>query len=295
MNRLVIYYGSRADDYVKVPIDPMLGYFKFVGNKIGDIMAGTVTPSEATAGLIPGFISLMSPLRIPGTDVQSLTTAITPLVGKPFMENIFNENFFGSPIYTESFPGGAPRSELGRASTGEFWKGLARVVNDAFGGSEAVSGGVDFQPEAYRHIIESYFGGPYQLAKQMAGLKEAEGMADVPGVKSFVGTGSEYAPQSKYFDNTSTIRQIMNRLSKLTPEQQRAQGAEFPMDTDPRIIEAFRAVEANLDRINKEQKASLALAKTDADKQLVLNYYRTEKNRFYSAFNSVYNTANRGQ
>lgn len=295
MSRFIIYFGSGPDDYIKVPLDPMLGYFKFVGNKIGDLMAGAITPDEATTGLIPGFISLMSPLRVPGTDVQSLTTAVTPLMGKPFVENIFNENFFGSPIYTEAFPGGAPRSELGRASTGDFWKGLAKVINDATGGSEAVSGGADFQPEVYRHIIESYFGGPYQLAKQMVGLKEAEGMADVPGIKSFVGTGSEYAPQSKYFENTTIIRQIMNRLSKLTPEQQMAQGAEFTMDTDPRVIDAFRAVEANLDRINKEQKASLALAKTDEDKRTVLDYYRAEKNQYYSAFNAVFNAVKKGE
>lgn len=295
MNRFVIYHGSGPDDYIKVPIDPMLGYFKFVGNKLGDLMAGTATPDEAAVGLLPGFVSLMSPLRVPGTDVQSLTTAVTPLMGKPFVENIFNENFFGSPIYTEAFPGGAPRSELGRASTGDFWKGLAKVINDATGGSEAVSGGADFQPEVYRHIIESYFGGPYQLAKQMAGLKEAEGVADVPGIKSFVGTGSEYAPQSKYFDNTAIIRQIMNRLSKLTPEQQMAQGAEFTKDTDPRVIDAFKAVEANLDRINKAQKESLALAQSDEDKQLVLDYYRAEKNQYYSAFNSVYNAVQRGE
>ncbi len=294
-SRLVIYHGSGPDDYIKIPIDPMLGYFKFVGNKIGDVMAGTAVPSEATNGLLTGFVSMMSPLRVPGTDVQSLATAVTPLIGKPFAENIFNENFFGSPIATEAYPGGAPRSELGRASTGDFWKGLAKVVNEVTGGSEAVSGGADFQPEMYRHIIESYFGGPYQLAKQMVGLKEAEGMADVPGIKSFVGTGSEYAPQSKYFENSATIRQITNRLSKLTPEQQARQGEKYFVDTDPRVMDAFRAVEANLDRINKEQKASMAMAATDEDKKLVLDYYRGQKNGYYSAFNNVFNAAKRGE
>jgi hypothetical protein len=293
-NRFVIYYGSGGNDYIKVPIDPMLGYFKFVGNKIGDVMAGAASPSEATTGLVPGFISLMSPLRVPGADLPSAAVAATPLMGKPFMESVLNQNFFGSPVYTESFPGGAPRSELGRASTDEFWKGLAKVINEASGGSEAVSGKVDFQPEVYRHIIESYFGGPYQLGKQMVGLKDAEGVADVPGIKSFVGTGSEYAPQSKYYENTATVRQIMSRLSKLTPEQQARQGEKYFQDTDPRIMDAYTKVEANLDRINKEQKASMALSETDDDKKVVLDYYRAQKNQYYSAFNYVYNVAKRG-
>ena len=297
MNRLIIYHGSGADDYYKVPIDPMLGYFKFVGNRIGDVMAGTASPSESATGLVPGFISLMSPLRVPGTDVQSLAVAAVPLMGKPFVENSMNRNFFGSPIYKERAFDNAPSSELGRETTGDFWKGLAKVVNAAGYGSEAVSSpyGTDFQPEMYRHIIESYFGGPYQLAKQMAGLKEAEGIADVPGIKSFVGSGSEYAPQSKYFENTTNVRQIMNRLSKLTPEQQARQGEKYFEDTDPRVMDAFKAVEANLDRINKEQKASMALAKSDEDRQVVLDYYRKQKNQYYSAFNSVYTATKRGE
>jgi hypothetical protein len=294
-SRFIIYYGDGPDDYTKIPIDPMLGYFKFVGNKIGDVMAGAIAPSEATTGLVSGFTSLMLPTRIPGTDVQSVGIAMTPLVGKPLMENIINRNFFGSPIYKQRTFDSAPRSELGRETTGDFWKGLAKTLNSVTGGSAAVSGGMDFQPEVYRHFIESYFGGPYQLAKQMVGIKEAEGMADIPGIKSFVGTGSEYAPQTKYYENSGTVRQIMNRLSKLTPEQQMAQGAEFYMDTDPRIMDAYKAVEANLDRINKQQKASMALAKTDEEEKAVLDYYRDQKNQYYAAFNSVYNGVKAGE
>jgi hypothetical protein len=300
-SRFIIYYGDGPDDYIKVPIDPMLGYFKFVGNKIGDVMSGAIAPSEATTGLVSGFTSLMLPTRIPGTDVQSVGMAITPLVGKPFMENIINRNFFGSPIYKERNFDSAPRSELGRETTGDFWKGLAKTLNSVTGGSAAVSGGMDFQPEVYRHFIESYFGGPYQLAKQMVGVKEAEGMADIPGIKSFVGTGSEYAPQTKYYENSGTVRQIMNRLNKLTPEQQMAQGAEFYMDTDPRIIKAYQIVEKALDKTNKEQREVLKYMRdnpeefSEKDEKTALDYYRGQKNEYYAAFNSTYNGVKKEQ
>jgi hypothetical protein len=237
----------------------------------------------------------MSPLRIPQADLPSATVAFTPLVGKPIMENILNQNFFGGPIYKESQFDNAPGSELGRASTGEGWKWLARTVNDVTGGSEAVRGKIDLQPEIYRQMVEGYLGGPYQLAKQVVGLKDAEGATDVPGLKSFLGTGSEYAPQTQYFENSTVVRQITNRLKKLTPEQQMAQGAEFSMDTDPRIMDAYKAVDTNLDRIGKEEKALLAQATNDEDKQLVLDYYRAQKNDYYSAFNFVYNAVKKEQ
>ena len=296
MNRLTLYYGSGADDYVKVPIDPMVGYFKFVGNRIGDLMADTVTPGDATSGLLTGAIGVMSPLRIPQADLPSAAVAFTPLIGKPIMENVLNQNFFGSPIYKESQFDNAPGSELGRASTGEGYKWLARTINDVTGGSEAVRGKIDLQPEIYRQMVEGYLGGPYQLAKQVVGLKDAEGATDVPGIKSFLGTGSEYAPQTQYFENSTVIRQIMNRLGKLTPEQRAAQGAEFTMDTDPRIIEAYQIVDKELDRVGKEQTEMLAQPDiTDDDKQLILDYYRAQKNELYSAFNGIYNDVKKEQ
>jgi len=300
MGRAILYYGQGADDYVKLPIDPMLGYFKFVGNRIGDIMLGNATPGDVTGDLVLGAASVASPVRIPQADAPSVAVAFTPLVGKPIMENILNQNFFGSPIYKESQFDSAPRSELGSPTTGEGWQWLARTINDATGGSEAVKGAVDFQPEVYRHLMEGYLGGPYQLAKQLGGLGAAEGAADIPGVKSFVGTGSEYAPQTKYFENSSNIRQIMNRLSKLTPEQRAAQGAEFTMDTDPRIIEAYQIVDKNLDNISKEQREVMSYMRTsggysDEEEKTVLDHYRAEKNKLYSAFNSVYNGVKKGE
>ena len=296
MGRAILYYGEGADEYVKLPIDPMLGYFKFVGNRIGDLMLGNATPGDVTSDLFFGAASTASPVRVPQADAPSAAVAFTPLVGKPFMENILNKNFFGGPIYKESQFDNAPRSELGNPATSDNWKWLARTINDATGGSEAVKGAIDFQPEVYRHLMEGYLGGPYQIAKQMAGLGDAEGVADIPGIKSFVGSGSEYAPQTKYFENSSTIRQIMNRLGRLTPEQRAAQGAEFTLDTDPRIIEAYQIVDKELDKVGKEQTETLAVPGITAEeKQLVLDHYRAKKNELYSAFNSVYNVVKKAQ
>jgi hypothetical protein len=145
-------------------------------------------------------------------------------------------------------------------------------------------------------MVEGYLGGPYQLAKQVVGLKDAEGATDIPGLKGFLGSGSEYAPQTQYFENSTIIRQIMNRLGKLTPEQRAAQGAEFTMDTDPRIIEAYQIVDKELDRTDKEQTEMLAQPDiTDDDKQLILDHYRAQKNELYSAFNGIYNDVKKAQ
>ena len=74
-----------------------------------------------------------------------------------------------------------------------------------------------------------------------------------------------------------------------------AQGARYFVDTDPRVLDAYKAVEANLDRIGKDQKETLKLDMSDKEKQAVLDHYRAEKNKYYSAFNSVYNAAKKGE
>ena len=302
MSRLIMYYGPGGNDYVKIPIDPMIGYFKFMGNRIGDIMLGNASPGDVTGELFAGAASLMSPLRVPQADLQSAAVAFTPLVGKPIMENFLNRNFFGGPIYKESQFESAPASELGRDTTGEGWKWLARAINSATGGSAAVSSklGLDFQPEIYRHVVEGWLGGPYQIAKQLAGLKDAEEAADIPGIKSFLGSGAEYAPQTQYYENSTNIRQIMNRLNKLTPEQQEEQGAKYFVDTDPRIIDAYVTVDKGLDKISKEQREVMKYLRESGeyskeDEKAVLDYYLAEKNKLYSAFNYVYNGVKKEQ
>lgn len=308
VSRAILFYGDQPDDYVSIPMDPMLGFFKYIGNRLGDVMAGSVTTPDATAtvmeagqDVLAAAFAVLSPARVPGTDVQSVGVALTPLFGKPVVENIVNENFFGSPIYKERGFSMAPASELGREATGEGWKLLARAINQYTGGSSAVRSplGADFQPEAYRHMVESWLGGPYQLAKQVVSLPEAEETSDIPFVKTFVDKGSEYVPQSKYYKNTDVIRQIMNRASKLTPEQAADNIDKYFMDTDPRLLEAYVEVEKQLDDLNEMQKEALAVAKAgsspDEDVKLVMDYILAEKSKYYSAFNRLYNDVKRGE
>ena len=163
------------------------------------------------------------------------------------------------------------------------------------GGSAAVSGTLDYNPEEYRHIVESFLGGPYQLGKQLAGIPEAEGAADIPGIKSFIGTGAKYTPQSKYFDNSSKIRQIMGQADNLDPDELADQIHKYGIDTDPIVVRTYKAVESGLQHINKERKSVMEQMDEGGysakDKQTVEDYYLAQKNQYYNVFNNVYHAA----
>jgi hypothetical protein len=303
-SRIVLFYGDGPNDYIKIPIGTMLGFFKYTGNKIGDIMMGTTTAPNASVAMLNAgrelagsFISLVSPARVAGTESSDVFVALTPLVGKPIIENIANQNFFKSPIYTTSFPEGAPPSELGRDTTAEGWKALARAINSFTGGTEAIRGSVSFQPEVYRHLVDSWLGGPYDIAKQIVGIKDIESMSDMPVVKSFTGFGAEFYPQSRYYQNTDTLRQIMSNLNKMSDEQIEKHKAAYQQELDRRIVEAYIVVERELDNINKARRELLAADSglTPQEREAVVENARTVKAEYYSAFNRIYNDVKRGK
>jgi Large polyvalent protein associated domain 38 len=301
-SHLTIAYGSNQDDYVKLKVDPLMGYLKFVGNQIGDVMMNSSSPADASVRMldagketITALVGLLSPMRLPtGDTVQtkqllpSVITSLMPLVGKPFVENAFNQNYFGSPIYKQAYPGSGPRSGMGRPNTAGMWKEFARTANRLTGGTEATSGAVDFQPEQFQHIIESWFGGPVQIAKQLGSVDISKGAAGIPVAKSFVGSGSEYIPQSKYYQNTDKVRQIVERIRMLSPEQVREEVIANPLATNANVLQAFQMTESALESLNKQEKYAYAAAKTPAQKDKVLTEYRDAKNEYYKAFNYVY-------
>ena len=297
MSRMVFFYGSGGDDHVDIPIGHMLGYMKYIGNQLADTAMGISTTENAAAAitgagwdLTTGLFSLLSPARVQGGDLATSLTSLAPLGIKPFVEAVNNKNFFGTPIYTEHRENSGPASELGRMTTAEGWKSLARGINDISGGSPATSGYVDFQPEVYEHIIDNLLGGAYDLLTQANKSIEEPKAENIPVIRGFVGKGFDYVPQTKYKENTKTLAQWKSRIDNLTPEQMQRELLRKPIDADPRVVEAFNIVEKEVSRLQRERKELEPLAKTEAEKRAVQDYYRAEMNTYQNKFNRIYDT-----
>jgi hypothetical protein len=84
-----------------------------------------------------GFGSSENPLTFVGK-------GIAPQIGKPFVEIAVNENFFGSPVYTENFDFGPniPAANRAKQSTPEIFKNTTRFLNELTGGNESMGGDV---------------------------------------------------------------------------------------------------------------------------------------------------------
>ena len=295
MSRLVLFYGSGGDDHVDVPIGHMLGYLKYVGNQIADVALGVSSGEAASAAitgatfdLATGLFSLLSPARVQGGDLTTSLASLAPLGIKPFVEAANNKNFFGTPIYTEHRETSGPASELGRMTTAEIWKSLARAINEISGGGPATSGYADLQPEVYEHIIDGLLGGAYDLLSQTAKLVEEPELKNVPVIRGFAGKGFDYVPQTKYKENTKVLQQWKSRVDNVSAEQMQREMAKKPVDADPRVLEAYGIIEKELNRLSRERKELEGQAENDSDTKAISDYYRAKMNEQQNAFNYLY-------
>ena len=303
MTNLTLFYGEGGDDYVTIPIGQMLGYFKYIGSKITDVWLGAQSGEEAGAAIVDasvdlgtGLLSLLSPARVQGGDIERTFVSLTPLWGKPVADLIINQNFFGTPIYQPEREDTGPAAELGRATTGEFWKSLARNLNEMTGGSPATGGYVNFQPEVYRYILQTYLGGAARLFNQVKEFTEEPTSDKVPIVQGFLGKGFDYVPQNKYQQNTAALEKIVSRIDKLSDAQLQREMERHPVALDPRVISAYEDTERALQRLYKQRREDLRTeGLTENDKKALVEYYRIEMNKYQSAFNYVYDAVEEGR
>jgi hypothetical protein len=303
MTHLVLYYGEGGDDYITVPIGQMLGYFKYLGSKITDTWLGVQSGEEAGASILAasadvatGLIGLLSPARVQGGDIERTLVSLTPLWGKPIADLAINQNYFGTPIYQPEREDTGPAAELGRATTGEFWKSLARGLNEMTGGSPATGGYVNFQPEVYRYVLQTYLGGAARLFNQVKEFTEEPTKGNVPIVQGFLGKGFDYVPQNKYKQNTEALAKIVSRIDNLSDAQLQREVERHSVALDPRVISAYEDTERALQRLYKQRREDLRTeGLTESDKKALNEYYRIEMNKWQSSFNYVYDAVEEGK
>lgn len=301
--RMNWYYGSGPDDYITIPLGFMLGYPKYVGQKL---MEGflidpangrdfTASVADATADLAIGMAAMFSPVRPSGGDIDSVGLSFMPFGFKQYLEGAANRNNFGTPIYTEQFAEDIPPSEIGREDTGKFWKSVARAVNRATGGSEAVKGEWSWQPERFRYLFESMTNGSYKFGEDLVtfltGEAKGEGIRKVPLAKQFFGRGAEFAPITKYKANTAKMPYLARAYENADEEKWAEEKRRFPLETRDDVIEAYINAQKQIADIQRFQKESLAEQRLPAQRRKIIEDYRKEKDEVYKEFNRVYGAA----
>ncbi|HBZ9867371.1 TPA: hypothetical protein MND73_004301 [Salmonella enterica subsp. houtenae] len=210
-------FGGKAGEYWSIPLPYGYNMFFLLGSTAEGMTRGNLKASKAAGNIVGGMLGAFNPLG--SEDSQSLAGTFlknaTPTVFRPFMDLAMNENFMGTQIYQENFPGGTPKPEstLGRRSTPEAYKAFANWLNSTSGGSQYRTGGIDINPDKMKYWIDYVAGGMGRFAAKTsdAVVKTYNGMdvpaQQIPFLGKISGQVMPYADQQAMYDRMDELRQ----------------------------------------------------------------------------------------
>ena len=219
-NLIIMYSGK---NYFKIPLPYGFNVFANMGTSMVEAANGQREPLDAGMFLLNSAFSSFSPISFGQSKDASkyLAKGLSPTILKPFVDIAVNETYFGSSVYREQFPVGAPKpqAEMSYRSP-EGVRSFFQWMNEATGGSEQVPGSADFNPDKFWYGFEYYIGGAGQFITRSLGtskdlfetIKEGEKVPmkanDFPFLRKLYGEASKYYDSDTYTDNANLVSQL---------------------------------------------------------------------------------------
>jgi hypothetical protein len=169
----IIFYGDGPSDYLTLPIPYGYNMFNNIGITIGELSTGQRDIVDAGVFLGMGAMNSFSPLGFGQGDnvIERIGLGFLPTALRFPVDLYSNTSFTGNQIIREQYPFGAPVPEWTLSfRSPEVVKNLAKHLNALTGGTENVSGDIDFNPDPYAYLISSYTAGLGKTVGQVANL-----------------------------------------------------------------------------------------------------------------------------
>lgn len=226
MKNLNPFYEGKGDDPYTIPLPYGYNVLHVLGVNTMETILGLISPQDAAARVTASALGSFSPVGF-GTSSNPVTFAakgLTPQIGKPIAEILLNEDFFGSPVYTEPFDFGPqiPLANLSQRSTPEAFKQTTRFLNELTGGNESRGGEIIdlgwVSPDALHHLVGTFIGGTGRFVERLgktsaAGSDYLQGeyvegdlsVNDIPILRRFMYESTGLEGMSTYYDRKDDI------------------------------------------------------------------------------------------
>ncbi len=297
---LIVYYGMGGDDYLKVPMGFMVGFPVYLGQKMTETATGMNSAGSAGVEMMngivdiaKGFVNSYSPVRGTADEAGDIPNAAVPAPLRVPVDLWRNKDFWGKPIYNEPYDKDTAPSSVSREDTAGAYKWWAEAVNRISGGKDGVAGWASYPAEGWRYLLMNLGGGPASFAKQVVGAADKathEGVTarDMPVAGRFLGNVAKYAPMQKYMEASSVMAPLATAEKNAEPDEWASQVASYPVESDPALLDAFRASRSDLQQLGKEKKQALVDA---PDRRAVIEDFNKRRNAIYVEFNKALNAA----
>ena len=253
MKSMVPGYDGPPELYYTIPLPYGYNVLHVLGVNIAENMMGIESVQDSAGELVAASLGSFMPVGF-GSSENPLTfvgKGIAPQIGKPFVEIAVNENFFGSPVYTENFDFGPniPAANRAKQSTPEIFKNTTRFLNELTGGNESMGGDVIdlgwISPDVLDHFFNTITGGLGATVERSgkaigAGRDYLQGdyvegditVNDIPFVRRAVREVTGRESQSQYYDRRDDIYAYDRQLNLLRGAERGA----FVRENRPRLL-----------------------------------------------------------
>lgn len=246
--------GMTENGYFAIPLPYGFNAFYNAGRAVSRSVRGKYKTSEAATTIGSTFLDAFNPIG--GT--ESLLNFIAPTAIDPLVALTINQDFTGRRIYPEPFPGSVPKANSQQywTSTSPFFKSTADFLNQATGGSEYVSGAIDFNPAVLEYIYDYFTGGlgafvrrTYDTATNkipaaLSGDLDALEVNDIPLFRKLYGSVSERISFEDYFDKVNHVlargEELKSAVKSGDPERIKDVRARFAPEL--KIYQAVRSL-----------------------------------------------------
>lgn len=278
-NLIIMYDGK---NYLKIPLPYGFNVFANMGSAMAEVAGGQRDMTDAGMFILNSAFSSFSPVSFGQSKdaAKYLAKGLTPTIFKPMVDIAVNESYFGSSVYKEQFPVGAPKPEAEMSfRSPEGVRNFFQWMNEATGGSEFVPGKADFNPDKFWYGFEYYIGGAGQFVTRTIGtgrdtyemIKEGEKVPmkanDFPFLRKIYGEFSKYYDSDVYVENS-------NKVSQLYKERQEAE------NKNDKRYKGIMVLESERKQTEKQIKRLRELRKEARD----IKNYVERQNRIYELY-----------
>jgi hypothetical protein len=292
-NLIIMYSGK---NYFKVPLPYGFNVFANLGTSMAETANGQREPLDAGMFLLNSAFSSFSPISFGQSKDASkyLAKGLSPTILKPFVDIAVNETYFGSSVYREQFPVGAPKpqAEMSYRSP-EGVRSFFQWMNEATGGSEQVPGSADFNPDKFWYGFEYYIGGAGQFITRSLGtgkdlfetIKEGKKVPmkanDFPFLRKLYGEASKYYDSDTYTDNANLVSQLYKERKEAEDKNDKRYKGVMKLES------ARKATEKKIKRLRKLRKEARDIKNYVEKQNRIYELYEKERSLLMQ-FNKQY-------
>jgi len=277
---LHVYYSPDEKPFT-LPVGFLFMFERYVGGKMAEVLMGKASDGKAAVDIMTAaqqigtaFLSSLSPV-VRSTEARTLV----PSSIAPMYDLAVNESFFKAPIYMESkFNEEEAKASRAKPSTPEFYKFIARQLQERTDGYGRIPGGIDVSPDQLKYFVDQYAGGVGRLVGGAAN-------ADVEALKKlnpfyFDPKLTEYSPMSRFYEREGEMKNAI--AAKKLEEDGDDSELEFlentkPYTVDDSVVEAYKTAEKDLKELRKED--------------IPFEEYNARRLEIMAEFNKEYNAA----